>query len=853
MFARIHISKNRVTQASLIQESLSWTTRLGNAVLATTLPIIALIAINLLCYYKSLFGYFAADDFLHVAYLSDVFSGHPELLLKNFVGNWMQAEGTNFYRPLISLTLAWDYLLGGANGFFFHLSNVLFQIGSTIFLFLTVRRIAQPVAPEAARTLAFFSAALFAASPLHCEVVSWIIGRVDSVCTAFYLAAFWLFLKGRQDRSNISSILSVCAFIASLLSKEMAVTLPAAAALLVVIEPRGKDVRVSFKDRASEALRATIPLWLTLFAYIGVRTCALGTLTGGYSGSVGEGLTHSMWHRFFEDGSLLRVFFPFNAEVISSKDVLRKWLVTLYALVAGSALIRYLWFRYDSGLTRVIGFGLAWFLLAMAPTYQVFNIAPSLQCSRFAYLGTAPLCLLLAALLVPMCTTRRPFAKLASVFGVCLLGAFVICSIVITQKNNLPWVKASEQVRTFRTAIEQELSKLPAGKSLAILNVPERMDGAHMIYNGSMLAVLLSQPLSNERLIDRVISFEPPMWGEPDMINATRLRSIMAQSGQQCAFYKWDMQQRILIPVHFTTTVPATTAETLKGEGNNRSWSDFSTSQFSSVKQPSFTVMSPEIKKPATAVDFVDVEFSTSSKAPVAAFVVVLSWKGTEQANFPAEQKLVLQVVPDGRTHKYRFNVSEHKSWVMSGIVDHIAFDFPFTVGQPDTVQISRIAMLDGQTELPQLHIKDTNWVQNNDGTAHSNAKSINLNYDASGIPDAVGVTIEISQPNAWFEHYSGTLRDTTTSKHAMQTITKASTVGEITVPLEALPTSGFFEIRLFPIAADGTTRGYASDPINLQVGQPATSGGKNLGQRVSGSTNLKARPRREDPLERCT
>src|SRR5688572_29497359 len=83
--------------------------------------IVALIAINLLCLYRSLSGYFLADDFIHIAYLTNVCNGHLEALLANFTGNWMQTQGTQFYRPFISLTLALDYLIGGGQPLIFHL------------------------------------------------------------------------------------------------------------------------------------------------------------------------------------------------------------------------------------------------------------------------------------------------------------------------------------------------------------------------------------------------------------------------------------------------------------------------------------------------------------------------------------------------------------------------------------------------------------------------------------------------------------------------------------------------------------------------------------------------------------
>ncbi|HMX46537.1 MAG TPA: hypothetical protein PK671_25385, partial [Candidatus Obscuribacter sp.] len=83
-----------------------------------------IIVTNLLLFHRSLRGYFLADDFVHIDYLNRVMQGNYLELLKNFTGNWMQAEGTTFYRPLISITLAADYLFSGANPLGYHISNL---------------------------------------------------------------------------------------------------------------------------------------------------------------------------------------------------------------------------------------------------------------------------------------------------------------------------------------------------------------------------------------------------------------------------------------------------------------------------------------------------------------------------------------------------------------------------------------------------------------------------------------------------------------------------------------------------------------------------------------------------------
>ena len=194
--------------------------------LSAIFAVLVIIVTNAVCFSRSLSAYFLADDFVHVAYLADVFNGHPEKLLENFTGNWMHAWGTQFYRPFISLTLALDYAIGQGNSYVFHISNLVYQIACSLLLFFIARRLLVGFLPQQQFVGAIAGALFFAMSPLHTEVVSWIIGRVDSVCLAFNLAAFYLYLRYRESRAISTFIGSIVCFVISLISKEMAVILP---------------------------------------------------------------------------------------------------------------------------------------------------------------------------------------------------------------------------------------------------------------------------------------------------------------------------------------------------------------------------------------------------------------------------------------------------------------------------------------------------------------------------------------------------------------------------------------------------------------------------------------------------
>jgi Flp pilus assembly protein TadD len=150
-----------------------------------------------------------APAFWQKAFSSDLYSG--------------ALFGSNFYRPLQTLSFIWDYQLFGLQPQGFRLTNILLQaiVSFLVFLF--------SLALLKKDSLAFVAALLFATSPLHTEAVSYISGRADVLLGLFLLLSLLLFFKSENSfglRKGIYLFLSWCAFISGLLSKELAVVFP---------------------------------------------------------------------------------------------------------------------------------------------------------------------------------------------------------------------------------------------------------------------------------------------------------------------------------------------------------------------------------------------------------------------------------------------------------------------------------------------------------------------------------------------------------------------------------------------------------------------------------------------------
>ncbi|HEX7604552.1 MAG TPA: hypothetical protein VF316_23200, partial [Polyangiaceae bacterium] len=131
---------------------------------------------------------------------------------------WMSSakqEPSGYYRPLVSLSFAFNrWLLGNAPSAY-HMGNITIHAMVTIALFEVLRRAAR--LPKVSAVLV---AALFATAPLASEPVLWISGRYDSLGTFFALLA--LLAHGSRRRRALAPI----AYLAAVFCKEPFILVP---------------------------------------------------------------------------------------------------------------------------------------------------------------------------------------------------------------------------------------------------------------------------------------------------------------------------------------------------------------------------------------------------------------------------------------------------------------------------------------------------------------------------------------------------------------------------------------------------------------------------------------------------
>jgi len=180
--------------------------------LSVSAQVIVLVALVVAAYLNSFDGAFQFDDYRVIVDNPRVHSWSA----------WLASMPG--IRPLLKLSyvISWTPGTGAAA---FHAFNLLCHLGSTLLVFALLRRFTAQPATRGLPVL--FAALVFALHPAQTEAVTYISGRSVSFMAVCYLGAVFAYVEGRErNRPWLHGVLSPLLFVAAMLVKETAWTLP---------------------------------------------------------------------------------------------------------------------------------------------------------------------------------------------------------------------------------------------------------------------------------------------------------------------------------------------------------------------------------------------------------------------------------------------------------------------------------------------------------------------------------------------------------------------------------------------------------------------------------------------------
>ncbi|MGH7276665.1 MAG: tetratricopeptide repeat protein [Candidatus Rokuibacteriota bacterium] len=360
----------------------------------------------------------------------------------NFLGNpryrglgpaqlaWMFTDLRAHYMPLTWLTLGLDYVLWGMNPVGYHLTSVLLHAANAALFFLVARRLlgaALPAAPGS--TLRFGSlvaALLFAVHPLRVESVAWVTERRDVLCGLFYLLALLAYLRYRESGGRRAYLASLALFAAALLSKSMAVTLPAVLLLLDVYPLRRRAWREKIPFFALSAAAGTLALVAQRSAGAMSSTAYLGPLErvaiAFYS------LAFYLWKTLIPVRLSPLYELPARVEPVAWPYVASAIVVLALSAVAIAARRRW------------PAFAVAWasYVVTVLPVSGLVQVGPQIAADRYTYLA----CLSFAVFAGGALARVRLALRNRRATGVLLFagaGVLAVALVVLTLNQTRIW------------------------------------------------------------------------------------------------------------------------------------------------------------------------------------------------------------------------------------------------------------------------------------------------------------------------------------------------------------------------------------------------------------------------------
>lgn len=141
----------------------------------------------------------------------------------------------NNYHPLTMLSFAVNYHYAQLKPKTYYLTNILIHIANVMLVFLLATELLKRMVNESDSQftiynlqliLPAFCALWFGIHPMHVESVSWLAERKDVLYAFFYFSGLLLYLRYVDENKAKWYVLTLLFFIASCLSKPMAVVFP---------------------------------------------------------------------------------------------------------------------------------------------------------------------------------------------------------------------------------------------------------------------------------------------------------------------------------------------------------------------------------------------------------------------------------------------------------------------------------------------------------------------------------------------------------------------------------------------------------------------------------------------------
>ena len=338
------------------------------------------------------------------------------------------------YRPLVSTLLAIDYRIGGLNPFWFHLSIFALFVALVFLIAFVVYPLTNNV------WIAFGAAALYGLHPANADTVNYIIASAEIMSALGIVGSFAFYLAFPELRRYYIYVLPAA----------MAVLAKPPAAIFAVLFAiywllfRSAETRLTRLRNATawqaetwlqRAREIAVPFLVCAATLIFVQAMTPHTWVSGAASARNYLITQPYvgwlyFKTFFWPNDLSA---DYDLSPLTATDDSRFWVGLIFVVLLLTMSI----FCACYTRTRMIGFGLLWFLIGLLPT-SLFPLAEVMNDHRtfIPYIGLVIALAGAAPLLIPIEIAQRAPTKFAITIVVLLL---LCASAYATFERNKIW------------------------------------------------------------------------------------------------------------------------------------------------------------------------------------------------------------------------------------------------------------------------------------------------------------------------------------------------------------------------------------------------------------------------------
>lgn len=404
---------------------------------------------TIIIYTNSLSVPFVFDDLKNIVENPDI----KYLSANRLIYQWEKWDsrraGNMPSRPLTYFTFALNYHFNELHSLGYHLVNILLHVLNVMLLFLLTKRILfnvrSPSQELSGNQDEFFFpilvAILFAAHPINTEVVTYISHRSESLTTFFYLSSLFLFAEAISFHPRLYCF-SLLGYILGLLSKEIAITLPACLLLFDYVFLSNLDIKKLISRKWYH-----IPFWAILCLYFFWKHFYGGIGTGRDDTSLTwSHYTYLMTQLIVILRYIKLLILPlgqcFDHYVRPTKSLFEPVTFGSLLLWCSLFLIAIFWVKrnLNETLGKIVLFASLWFFITLSPTSSFLPINDAMV-ERRLYLPGWAFSLLVASLYwrIFNVQTYEPITWLRHKGLITCVGLHVIILGGLTFRRNLTY------------------------------------------------------------------------------------------------------------------------------------------------------------------------------------------------------------------------------------------------------------------------------------------------------------------------------------------------------------------------------------------------------------------------------